>query len=70
MYSGMAVRAQGDQVRFGILAGMTSKMFVVNFQVRHRAAKLTSPAIATQNLLPQYFVRPRIQPHSRHFLAA
>jgi hypothetical protein len=33
---------------------------VVDFQARHRAARLTSPAIATQHQLPQTLVRHRI----------
>jgi hypothetical protein len=48
--------AQRDQVLFGIVAGMAAKLFVVDFQVRHRAARLTPPAVATQDLLPQSFV--------------
>jgi hypothetical protein len=30
---------------------MAAKLMVVNFQVRHRAARLTPPAIATQDVL-------------------
>lgn len=33
--------------------------------VRHRVAKLTQPAIATQDLLPQFVVRHRIHPPAR-----
>jgi hypothetical protein len=47
----VALCAQGDQVQLGIVAGLTAKLLVVNFQVRHRAARLTPPAIPTQNLL-------------------
>jgi hypothetical protein len=43
--------AQRDQVQLGIVAGLTAKLLVVNFQVCHRATRLTSPAIPTQNLL-------------------
>jgi len=31
---------------------MAAEVPVVNFQIRHRAARLTPPAIATQDLLP------------------
>jgi hypothetical protein len=48
----VASGAKRDQVLFGIVAGMTPKLFVVDLQVRHRAAQLTPPAIATQNLQP------------------
>ena len=64
MQGQVAVAAQRDQVLFGIIAGVAAKLFVVNFQVRHRAARLTPPAIATQNLLPQSLVRHRIQPQA------
>ena len=46
-------------------AGVTPKPFVVHLQVRHRAARLTPPAIATQDLLPQTLVRRRVQPQAR-----
>jgi hypothetical protein len=44
----MAIGAQCNQVFFGIITRMAAKLFVVEFQVRHSAARLTSPAIATQ----------------------
>jgi hypothetical protein len=52
MCIGVASSAHRYQVLLGIVAGVTSKLFVVDLQVRHRAARLTPPAIATQNLLP------------------
>jgi hypothetical protein len=52
MCSGMASSAHGDQVLFAIIAGVAAKLFVVDLQVRHRAARLTPPGIATQDLLP------------------
>jgi hypothetical protein len=48
---------------------MAAKLFVVNFQVRHRAARLAPPAIATQDLLPQSFVGLRIDPQAWEVLA-
>jgi hypothetical protein len=65
MDAGMAVRAERDQVLFGVVAGMAAKLFVVNFKVGHRATRLTPPAIATQHLLSQTLVRNRIQPQAR-----
>ena len=49
----MAVDAQCDQVFFGIVAGVTPKLSVVDFHVCHCTARLTPPAIATQNLRPR-----------------
>jgi len=43
----VAVAAECDQVFFRVLAGVTAKLLVVNFEVRHRSAGLASPAIAT-----------------------
>jgi hypothetical protein len=48
----VATCTEGDQVLFGIVAGMTAKFFMVDFQVRHCTARLTAPAVAAQNLLP------------------
>jgi hypothetical protein len=47
----MAPRTERNQILFGVLAGVTAEFFVVNLQIRHRAAGLTAPAIATQDLL-------------------
>ena len=35
MHAGMAFRTKRDQVLFGVVAGMTPKLFVVDLQVRH-----------------------------------
>jgi hypothetical protein len=48
----VARSAERNQVLFGIVAGATAKLLVMDLQVRHRAAQLTSPAVATQDLLP------------------
>jgi len=69
MCTGVACGAECNQVLLGIIAGMTPKLFVVDLQVRHRAARLTPPGIATQDLLPQPVVRRRIQPQARKFWA-
>src|ERR1017187_8356122 len=60
----VACGAERDEVFFGIVARLATKLFVMDFQVRHRAARLTSPAIATEHLLPQTLVRHRIQPQA------
>jgi hypothetical protein len=45
MLLSVATCTQRDQVQFGIFARMAAKLFVMDFQVRHRAARLTAPAI-------------------------
>jgi hypothetical protein len=52
MHAGMALRAERDQVLLGVVAGMAAKLLMVDLQVRHRAARLTPPAITTEDLLP------------------
>jgi hypothetical protein len=52
MDAGMAPCTERNQVLFGVVARVAAKLFVVDFQVRHCAARLTPPAIATQDLLP------------------
>jgi len=60
----VARSAKCDEVALGIIAGVAAELFVVNVQVRHRAAGLTAPAVSTQNLLPQSLVGHRMQPQA------
>jgi hypothetical protein len=48
----VACGAQCNQILFRIDARMAAEFFVMNLQIRHRATRLTPPAVATQNLLP------------------
>ena len=57
----VACCTQRDQVQLRIFAGLAAKLLMVDFQLRHRAAGLTPPAVATQNLLAQTFVRRGVQ---------
>jgi hypothetical protein len=52
----MAISAERDQVFVRIFPGVAAKLFVMDFQVRHRSAQLASPGIATQHLLPKTLV--------------
>jgi len=45
----MAAVAQGQQVCFDIFTTMASKLHVMNFQLLHASAVLTSPIVANQN---------------------
>jgi hypothetical protein len=54
--------AERDEVLLGIVSGVAAKLFVMDFQVGHRAARLTSPAIPTEHLLSEILVRHPIQP--------
>src|ERR1700722_6440437 len=65
----MAIDAQRNQVFFQVGAGLAAKLFVMKFQVRHRAARLTSPAVTTKDKLPQPLVRQRIQPQAGRLAA-
>jgi hypothetical protein len=50
-----------------IVAGVAAILFVGDLEVRHRAAGLTPPVVATQDLLAQTFVRQGIQPQASDF---
>ena len=56
MDTGMALRAERFKLLFGVVARVAAKLLVVDFQVRHRAAQLTPPAIETQDLLPKALI--------------
>src|SRR6266849_3695653 len=55
MHSGVACRAQRDQVFLGVASRMAAELPVVHLKIRHRATGLTPPAVATQDLLAQTF---------------
>ena len=61
----VALLAERDKVQFRVLSRMAADFLVVNLQVRHRAARLTPPAIATQDLLPEPFIGRRIESQAR-----
>ena len=46
MNATVAVETQCDQVLLAVVSGMAAEFPVVNLEVRHRAARLASPAIA------------------------
>jgi len=48
----MAFRAERNQVLLRIFPGVATKLLMMDFQVRHRAARLAAPAIPAQHLLP------------------
>ena len=68
--SGVAARTDSNQVLFGVLARVTSKLLVVDLEVRYCAARLTPPAIATQDPLPQSLVLRSIQPQPNRVSAS
>jgi hypothetical protein len=61
MHSGVAFAAQRDQVLLRIVAGLAAKLFVMNFKIGHRAARLASPAVTAEHLIAKVVVRFRIQ---------
>ena len=67
MHSGVACRAQRDQVFIRVGSRMAAELPVVHLKIRHRATGLTPPAVATHDLLVQAFIRQRIQPHAGGF---
>ena len=57
----MAYGAECDQVLTRIIAGLTAKLFVMNFEIGHCAARLASPAVATEHLVAKLVVRIQVQ---------
>src|SRR5208282_1476111 len=67
MRSGVACRAERDQVLLGVGSRMAAELPVVRLNIRHRATRLTPPTIAMQDLLAQTFVRQGVQPQGSGF---
>ena len=67
MHSGVACCAQRDQILLCIGSRMAAELPVVHLKIRHRATGLTPPAVATQDLLAQTFVRQGVQPRGSGF---
>jgi hypothetical protein len=56
MHTGVACRTKRNQVLLRIITRVAPEFFVVDFKIGPGAARLTSPAIATQHLVAQPFV--------------
>jgi hypothetical protein len=69
MHGGMALAAQRDQVRLGIVAGTAAKLFVVNLKIRHRAARLASPTVAAEHAVAKLVIRFAVQAKARVLLS-
>jgi hypothetical protein len=50
MNQGVAPSTQCNEIFFGVASTMASEFNVVNLQMLHAAARLTSPAVSPQNL--------------------
>ena len=61
----MALPAYGNQVLLGVVAGVAAEPFVMDFEVGHRAAKLTSPAIPPKYTVAELFEQLGIKPQAR-----
>jgi hypothetical protein len=59
--------AKGYQVFFQVFSRMATELFVVHLKIRHRPTGLTSPSIATQDLLAQIFIRQGIKVRGSDF---
>ena len=67
MHSGVACRAQRDQVFLCVSSRMAAELSVVHLKIRHRATRLTPPTVAAQDLLAQAFVRQWVPPQGSGF---
>jgi hypothetical protein len=57
----MASRAEGDEIFLGIGPRLAAKLFVVNFKIGHRSARLASPAVASEHLVAKLFIQLAVQ---------
>jgi hypothetical protein len=57
----VACGAEGNQILLGVLSGLAAKLFVMNFEIGHRAARLASPAITAEHVVTKLVVRVWIQ---------
>lgn len=60
----MACGAERDEVCVRVVTRTAGGLRVVYLKIRHRSTPLTSPSVATQDLLPQPLVGNRIQPQA------
>jgi hypothetical protein len=58
----MAHRADRYQVLRGVFTSVAAELLMVDFQIRHRAAQLTAPAVSAQHFMSQILVGDRIKP--------
>jgi hypothetical protein len=70
MHSGVACRAQRDQVFIRVGSRMAAELPVVHLKLRHRATGLTPPAVAIQDFLAQTFVRRGVRSQASGFCAS
>jgi hypothetical protein len=56
MFSSMAGRTERNEIRFGVGSSMAPEVLMVDFEVRHRAARLAAPAISPEYAPPFRFV--------------
>ena len=52
----MAGVAKGDQVQLRVGPAVTAKLLMMDFQIRHRAAGLAAPGVASKHLLAKVLV--------------
>ena len=50
-----------NEILFGIVPGTAAKLFVMNFKIGHRAARLASPTIAAEHLVAKLVVQFGVQ---------
>src|SRR5437879_283129 len=65
MFVGMARIAKSNQVHIGIVASLTSHLFVVHLKILPAATVLASPIVPLQHLLAELLVSIRGQLDSR-----
>jgi hypothetical protein len=57
---GVACGTKCNQVLLTIITGTATKLFVMNFKIRHSAAELASPAVSAQHLKSKLLIRDEV----------
>jgi hypothetical protein len=53
----MTSRAEGDEIFLEIRPRLAAELFVVNFKIEHRAARLASPAVASEQTVAKLLIQ-------------
>jgi len=56
MKTGVTGTAESNHILLGVIPRLTAKLFVMDFEIAHGAARLTSPAVAMKDLVAKLVV--------------
>ena len=63
----MTAATERDQIVFVVRPRVAAELLVMDFQVGHGSAELATPAVSSQDLLPQFVALAIVKPDRRAF---